>query len=1082
MIALILLATSINASDEVVDAGSGVTQVDCGPSFCDYCGSSKAYYVDSSNFQVPGYLKSSSALLQSQISELSNYVTGEITVSISDAWLCIQVSEFEKKPKIPAIYNSLLSIELEEKHHFIESFDISKNQTLQSKSKRVGSGADWEEIRIIYQEIGSDLDEIDVTQITETVNSSSQFVLYKGQISLPGGGEFEINEKYTRDYYDSFVAEVQCDGVKLGRIEEENSCQNLESPRGIYSIHYLAPSVGNFTYEYNGEEYLFNRSEFWADTPEFSTGEGVVFVRGNTYLRVGANNDCYMEVIGSSDDRDPIRIVLEENDYVVYLQAGSLTLSELEVLMNNFFFDYNTLLPVYEESEFINRLYGIALEDILFTIRYTPEANLNITGRCNIVDVGDCSIWGHVERSNSIIQSILNLTNIQEPAMTYLLDTNSEEGEIKVSTGNLTYKDVSYTPGIFVKTQYLSGTFSPNDFYISQEVDDIILTDDLKVKHALQIQYIEPYADLYYLGKNQMYIGGDRLSFNLKLQEMKYGYFVNGSIANVWEYPYDIETLQVPLLWIEFETVNNSIDYFLSSGEAVFYCSDNTEACWYGQASIDYPSVLLQNYSYSELLSTPRSKDFIQLYLKMNPVSSKVVFEVLYNTDPTTISESIEFVSITYLTINYKHHLLDTEGLCFAEPCSLEGSFSVEEQYLFASFYQLVLAHGNVKILPVSSSIELELVVTSEGIYGRLYGETKLWNISTETALDMNENNADVTMSGYLFGGLFNVTLDLAILITDEIETSPAYILGHLQSGDLENFTQFVSDDLLDWISKGEYVLDMSGSIMEDYVYMDKLDRCTCKKDLICDTPQNRVIESLQYGMTCNSSSEACNPIELYCVRDTTYCMAQEVKCTEWYKNIPNTCKNFKKSCLAEMDLCLEYVEVCHDKIESGCSNYTIKSIEDYEQKEYYCEYEYTQNLSCHGRCQYQELVEDYIEVIKETVTYAYYEMAQKLVGLSELKERSIFNITKAKLDADIEVSGMGYNDLYFTFTAQIYSIEQEMLIEVEESFLWDFFDTKSNSKQLYDWARKIIIEESGGTLASELISRSALEVYFELF
>lgn len=1082
MIALILLATSINASDEVVETGSGVTQVDCGPSFCEYCGSSDVYLVDSSNFQVPGYLKSSSALLRSQISELSNYVTGEITVSISESWLCIQVSEFEKKPKIPAMYNSLLSTALEEKHHFIESFDISKNQTLQSKSKRVGSGADWEEIRIIYKEIDSDLDEIDVTQITETVNRSTQHVLYKGQISLPGGGDFEINEKYARDYYDSFVAEVQSEAIKLGKVEEENSCQNLKSPRGIYSIHYLAPAVGNFTYEYNGDEYLLNRSEFWADTPEFSTGEGVVLARGKTYLRVATNSDCYMEVEGKTDNRDPIKIVLEENDYVVYLQAGSLTLTELEELMNSFFFDFNTLLPVYEESEFIKRLYGITLENILFTIRYSPEASLNITGQCNIVDVGDCNLWGHVERSNSVLQSILNLTDIQEPAMTYLLNTNSEEGEIKASTGNLTYKGVSYTPGIFVKTQYLSGSFTPNDFYISQEVDDIILTDDLKVKQATQIQYIEPYADLYYLGKNQMYIGGDRLHFNLQLEEKENGYFVNGSIASAWANPYEIETLQVPLLWIEFETVNNSIDYFLSSGEAVFYCSDNTEACWYGQASIDYPPALLQNYSYSELLSTPRSKDFILLFLKMNPASSEVVFEVLYSADQTTISESIEFVSVTNVTINYKHHLLGAEALCFAEPCKLEGSFAVDEQYLFASFDQLVLAHGNVQILPVSSSIELELIVTSEGIYGKLHGKTELWNISTETPLDVNENNADVTLSGYLFGGLFNVTIDLAILITGEIETSPAYVLGHLQSGDLNYFTQLVGNDLLDWISKGDYVLDMSGSIMEDYASMDGFDRCTCKKDLVCDTPQSRVIKSLQYGMTCNSSSEACNPIELYCVRDTTYCMAQEVKCTEWYKNIPNTCKNVKRSCLAEMDLCLEYVEVCHDKIDSGCSNYTIKSIEDYEQKEYYCEFDYAQNLSCHGQCEYQDLVEDYIEVITETVTYAYYEMAQKLVGLSELKDRTIFNITKAKLDLDLEESGMGYNDLYFTFTAQIYSIEQAMSIEVENSFLWDFFDTKSNSKQLYDWARKIIIEESGGTLASELINRSALEVYFELF
>lgn len=466
----------------------------------------------------------------------------------------------------------------------------------------------------------------------------------------------------------------------------------------------------------------------------------------------------------------------------------------------------------------------------------------------------------------------------------------------------------------------------------------------------------------------------------------------------------------------------------------------------------------------------------------MNPTASETVFEVLYGIDPTKISESIEFVTVTNLTINYKHHLIETQAMCFAEPCKLEGSFATDQQYLFASFDKLTLAHGNVQISPSSSSIELELTVTTNGLYGLMYGKTELWDIFTESPLDMNENNADVNMAGFLFGGLFNVTLELSFLVTDELDTSPTYVLGSLQEGDLTNFTEFVNDDLLDWISKGEYVLDMSGQIMEDYIYREYAKKCSCSKTLICDTPEDRTIDSFMYDMTCNSSSEACNPIELYCVRDTTYCMAQEVKCTEWYKNIPNTCKNLKRSCLAELDVCEEYLEVCHKKVDSGCSNYTIDSIEDYQIKDYYCEYEHVKNLSCNAECDYQDLVEDYKEDTEEIVTYAYYEIAQKLVGLTYLKDKTLFNITKAKLDVDLDESGIGSNDLYFVFTAKIYSIEQEDFIETENYILWDFFDTKSNSKKLYDWARTTLIEESGGTLSSDLIDRSALEVYFELF
>ena len=1081
MLALILLKATLILSDRVVDEAAGVTEVPCAYSFCDYCQSSESFQVNSIPFSVPGYLESSSKLLQQQISELSNYLQGNLTVSISESWLCIMLKNFESSPELPELYNSLLSTSLAEQHHIIESFSISLNQTFMSKSIRAGSSVSWEEIKIIYQDVESEIEEIEIKQITESVNRSYSFVYYEGTVSLTGGGSFVYTEKYVRDYYDPFKLNVTCEAVELSTVEQDNNCKSFVSPRGIESVHYLAPSTGLFSYFYDGSEFLLGKSEFIAWCPEFSVGEGVVLARGSAYLKI-ADGECYMEVRGSTDKKHLIKIELEENDFLVYLNVGNLTLTQLEEMIDTFYMDYYKLLPYYyDESESLDKIYKILAVNTSFYIRYNPETILNFTATGAVLELNDCTLSGHVERNDSVVESYLVIKDLTEPAINYILGASTEEGDIISTTIKTTIDSTEYSAGITIETKDMKGVLFPGDFYLSSPEDNIVISEHITVEEVKKIQFIDPYQAEYYTGEDYFVLGGSTMKFLLKLVQRPYGYYVESNLSSTWVAPFDLTNLEVPLFWIDFESANETVEYIETDGEANFSCED-LEDCWYGQAQIDYPDSILEEYSYSELLNMPESKSQLMLFLFMNPVESDVLFETLFHIDPTTLSQSFEFNSIVDLSINYEHYLIETKAFCFEISCNFTANFREEHPYIQAYLPKIELAHGNVQVLPSSgsSSISLSLEVSPGGLFGQLSGITEIWDISTNQSYEVNENNADTSLSGFIFQGIFNMTMDLTILIESEIQSAPVFILGYLQSEDLEELSKLVNEELEEWISKAEYVLDMSQEISEEYTYQESLPECLCLQDRICYSSENRTLETYAYGMNCSTASSACESVEIYCTRDTTYCMEQEVKCTEWYKNIPNTCKTTTTTCVKELDICMDWYEVCYNEEPASCAEYTINSVENYEKKDYSCEIWSIDNLECESQCIHQDNVQDYRDDLTATVTEADQEINEKLEGFSYLTNATLFKLIEAKLDIELDSTGIGSNDLILILKAEIYSIASNEPQIFTTELHWDFFNKNADVKKLYDWARSIIISESEDSLDEELNSRSALELYYE--
>ena len=142
MVFIILLIGCCFANDYVVTEGFGVTEIQCVDKLCSLCSTDSIFQVvNTTDFLVPGYLYSTSVLMQTQVKELLLYMNGTINVAIGEKYMCIEFIEITQPPSLPLFYNSLLGLNLQKNHSFIEAFTVGPINIVATRSERAGSGS-----------------------------------------------------------------------------------------------------------------------------------------------------------------------------------------------------------------------------------------------------------------------------------------------------------------------------------------------------------------------------------------------------------------------------------------------------------------------------------------------------------------------------------------------------------------------------------------------------------------------------------------------------------------------------------------------------------------------------------------------------------------------------------------------------------------------------------------------------------------------------------------------------------------------------------------------------------------------------
>ena len=114
------------------------------------------------------------------------------------------------------------------------------------------------------------------------------------------------------------------------------------------------------------------------------------------------------------------------------------------------------------------------------------------------------------------------------------------------------------------------------------------------------------------------------------------------------------------------------------------------------------------------------------LVLGMQPVASEIVFEVLFDTDNTVLTDSFMFITVIDLVISSTKGLLYNKGKFLGLPCEIFGQFYHTPYYLTLSLVPFTLGYGNIEVYNNENYISSILLITPGYLFGNITGIAKL--------------------------------------------------------------------------------------------------------------------------------------------------------------------------------------------------------------------------------------------------------------------------------------------------------------------------------------------------------------------
>ena len=276
----------VDAADYIITEGIGSTEIQCPTLLCSLCDASEAYEINSMSFYIPGYLYSTSTILQEKAQELNSDLNGAISVAIGERWMCIEITNMTDIDVFPDLYNQLFGLNLDDPYNEIECFAVGDISTIVGIVERSGTGADWVQIQVASYNIQSQLNGFQVTEVREVVDREQQQVLYIGNVNLASEGTFEIDVPYIRKKKEDFKVSIINKPELIKNIQENFDCEIIESPSGITNINSFSPQDSIYYYIYNLKSFNLTNAEFSIIIPNFSFGYGAFLNTSTSTLRI----------------------------------------------------------------------------------------------------------------------------------------------------------------------------------------------------------------------------------------------------------------------------------------------------------------------------------------------------------------------------------------------------------------------------------------------------------------------------------------------------------------------------------------------------------------------------------------------------------------------------------------------------------------------------------------------------------------------------------------------------------------------------------------------------------------------------
>ncbi|CAG9325191.1 unnamed protein product [Blepharisma stoltei] len=969
--------------------------------------------------------------------------------------------------------------------------------------------------------------------------------VYSGTCDIKSGSNkvsvgFEIETDYYRNYSDTFVSTLDIgtdytvnEWAKV--LDADSPCTSVQPPRGISSLQSLhcTSSTQTFTYSSNSDEMIMNEETIGYTTPPFAISPEIAVDSAPGFLVndkaeqtciykiytnwVYYNYTISLMVYSDADDghmkangvfTDPTEITVEQIDKDFYQQMFPedndmfpVFLPEDPYVVTDFkngtimspqiqlYFEPDTSYAIYgEEAQ------GGSLEVISGRVHEAVQTVINsyTIGPDWLYDYG-ISVY-----ETTVYMSSADINVTSSPIMASMLDADREEWkqgviiEIRCTFNDNCEKNdfcgILQRYGVEEgETELkLDGYIVENTIVLESDMSDIPLSDSVDFEEAgLSAEYEEQGLVLIVEGAFYLQVDSETtLRFIGTIsQGENYTAELKTQSEDLWENA--MEVLRLHIIGISltgFVDGNGTLIESTSLGNALIGedCWENnqaSESCLSGDTELylNFHSYTYNNFSlYIQNITTEEFYNYLGGYSYQS-----------FDSIPLA-SACLSFPAGIFIDHQYESSIFYLSGN--AEYCGVYGELEGTTDSFVSGDFDINVTLDDFYFLRENAKMSspaafLKTDREEEKSEGTISGDFYAWEIEKSESISINNNKYQFSTSGYIFAGIYNVTLDFTGETNPDISTAIFSVDFKINEDHVDSIEESTRDLIYQWVNYGYDALVENGLFIDNLTqslsYWDAM-RCnstlTCPSKLQCTTNINEECTQYSNKQSCSSNNTGCENIQVECTLSEVICIKQK-------RNCDGECQ-----CLSEVTVCKKWENSCMDRSDECQDKIIEKDYSKCSQTERLCEKIEKLDLECELRCEWIENTYNKAKEIYEAYEEGYEESLEELKGFEEILDKMKTNYEFGRLveidriDSikNINETGLGPSDFTMTVTGKTVSLEADALEETQYDVIWDFYTARENQAEVYKNTKENIIENSKDELTEDLVQKSPQEVIRE--
>lgn len=1109
---------------------------------CKLCGADLAYTIsDPDVAYLEGYYEEDKARIEPILYDFSENlpVAHQYSVAINDTHVCLSASDFTNELDTEEALMYFAGVE--ELDMNIPEIFLEAKLTLSFVSIR-SNGTVYDYYAIEHNTLtyfqASDEISLELRYVYNYFEESEGEYLFEGEaVLMMEGFWFFIYTDYDREMWEDFSVEISVGEtfpvIEMAELlDPDANCASLVPPRGISSLSDFIVTKVTLDYTYSSEQLsmVLNFEKLYFYPPDFAIAPNILLNNITGIVVIEFVLDlCGYEIIGFWKYLNyEILLTVYDNNITSHMEANgyffNIDYISVEEVSENFF---NPLFPdeaqmfpefIPNDPSILSSMKTRNITNPHIQLFFEPDTSYNIYSVYEGISVEAISA-----RLDGIIQTVVHTFNtgpeilkdigyerVQNDVTFASSDIDIEKYftmksmldidrvywkigvniEITVDFNDFCPKNAfcgllqRYAVDEGQELMYLSGYIVNETVTVMKSVKNIELSNEVDFQEVgLGMEYSE-YGHLpifigaFFLEVDQYTV----LRFEGTISQDPDGKsaLLESQSYEVWIKAYEVEMLTMAgfslkgNLTEEGEVISANALASAFVGENCFDGVGFNPECLSASAELllDFSDFTLNTFSlYFPKIST------LDFYNYILGFTYEDIAEV-----PLPMA-CLEFPAGIFIEYEYGGELILAGGVMFSGVYGQAtggfagiGAGTISLEIELDDFY---FAHENARMkTPVGTlSVDRENAFSLGSISGPIF----IWNLNTDINIEIADT-FETNFEGTPYQSIYNYHINLIGIGNSRITEALFTLSLSLEAATLIAQENDLRAKLNAWRYSGLDIVESAEEKMMEYTKelgMLAAKQCDpeliCPKTIYCTDILQEVCTENPIVQECTGTF-GCQNVELVCTQSEVICIKADPECEEQCE-----CMSILEVCKKWTSQCLELSQECKDLMIVKDKETCLRTIST-------CQKEEDIELDCKNNCLWNKEVFDIALDMYETFKSAFNKTQEELKGFKEMEQLMSDRLDLAEIakiegiltSRELSESGIGPYDLEFELMFRAVSIATSQFEDFVAEIKWNFYDDNANQESIMRKVKAIIIENSAGTLTSDLNTKSSKEVLEE--